>query len=168
MILLALRLGLRSSDVLNLKLSDVDWTNNTLSLVQQKTGEPLTLPLLPEVGNALAAYILNGRPASSSPNIFLRTVAPFTKVTRSVCYESTVRNLKPDLNRENEQHGLHILRRTRASQMLADGISSSMIASFLGHRNMRSIDVYLSTDHANLRDCALTLAGIDTAVEVLV
>ena len=168
MILLALRLGLRSSDVLNLKLSDVDWTNNTLSLVQQKTGEPLTLPLLPEVGNALAAYILNGRPASSSPNIFLRTVAPFTKVTRSVCYESTVRNLKPDLNRENERHGLHILRRTRASQMLADGISSSMIASFLGHRNMRSIDVYLSTDHANLRDCALTLEGIDTAVEVLV
>ena len=52
--------------------------------------------------------------------------------------------------------------------MLADGISSSMIASFLGHRNMRSIDVYLSTDHANLRDCALTLEGIDTAVEVLV
>jgi len=176
MILLALRLGLRSSDVLNLKLSDVDWTNNTLSLVQQKTGEPLTLPLLPEVGNALAAYILNGRPASilngrpasSSPNIFLRTVAPFTKVTRSVCYESTVRNLKPDLNRENERHGLHILRRTRASQMLADGISSSMIASFLGHRNMRSIDVYLSTDHANLRDCALTLEGIGRAVEVLV
>jgi len=168
MILLALRLGLRSSDVTNLKLRDVDWTNNTLSIVQQKTGESLTLPLLPEVGNALAAYILNGRPASRSPNIFLRTVAPFTKVTRSVCYESTVRNLKPDLNRENKQYGLHILRRTMASQMLADGISSSMIASFLGHRNMGSIDVYLSTDHTNLRDCALTLNGIDTTVEVLV
>ena len=168
MILLALRLGLRSSDVLNLKLNDVDWTNNTLSLVQQKTGEPLTLPLLPEVGNALADYILNGRPASSSSNIFLRTVAPFTKVTRSVCYESTVRNLKPDLNREYEQHGLHILRRTRASQMLTAGISSSVIASFLGHRNMHSIDVYLSTDHVNLRDCALTLEGIETTQEVLV
>ncbi len=168
MILLALRLGLRSSDVLNLKLSNLDWSKNTISLVQQKTGEPLMLPLLPEVGNALADYILNGRSASSSSNIFLRTVAPFTKVTRSVCYESTVRNLKPVLNRENEQHGLHILRRTRASQMLTAGISTSMIASFLGHRNMHSIDVYLSTDHANLRDCALTLEGIEPIQEVLV
>ncbi len=168
MILLALRLGIRSSDILNLKLSDVDWNNNTLSLIQQKTGEPLTLPLLPEVGNALAAYILNGRPDSSSPHIFLRTVAPFTNATRSVCYDSTVRNLKPDLYKKTEHHGLHILRRTRASQMLADGISSSIIASFLGHKNMRSIDVYLSTDHVNLRDCALTLEGIETTQEVLV
>ena len=53
MILLALRLGLRKSDIVNIKLGDIDWKNDQISITQQKTGVPVTLPLLPDVGNAI-------------------------------------------------------------------------------------------------------------------
>jgi len=87
MVLLALRTGLRSIDIANLKLLDIKWKAGTIEIVQVKTGQPLILPLLDEVGNAMADYILNGRPYSNEPYIFLRTQAPFQKLSsHSACY----------------------------------------------------------------------------------
>jgi len=73
MAVLALRMGLRSIDICGLRLSDISWEAATISIVQRKTGSPLTLPLPIEVGNALARYILEGRPSCDIPNIFIRT-----------------------------------------------------------------------------------------------
>jgi integrase len=73
MVALALRMGLRSIDICGLRLSDILWEAATISIVQQKTGSPLTLPLPIEVGNALARDILEGSPSCDIPNIFIRT-----------------------------------------------------------------------------------------------
>ena len=62
MILLAFRLGLRDVDICRLRLSSIDWENDQIKVFQKKTGETLTLPLLPDVGNALMEYIVNERP----------------------------------------------------------------------------------------------------------
>lgn len=70
MVLLAMRTGLRSIDIINLKLSNIDWRNKTIVIVQQKNGRPLTLPLLSDVGNALSDYILNARPQTVLPIFF--------------------------------------------------------------------------------------------------
>ena len=43
--LLALSTGLRACDIVNLRLGDIDWRARTVTIVQQKTGNPLTLPL---------------------------------------------------------------------------------------------------------------------------
>src|ERR1035437_7694185 len=87
MFLLALRTGLRSIDIINLKLGDIQWKSNTIEIVQAKTGTPLILPLLTDVGNAIADYILNGRPDSQLPSLFLRTQAPYRKLSgHSACY----------------------------------------------------------------------------------
>ena len=43
--LLALSTGLRACDIVALRLGDVDWRGHTIGIVQQKTGNPLTLPL---------------------------------------------------------------------------------------------------------------------------
>ena len=85
MLLLALRTGLRSIDIVNLKLGDIQWKRNTIEIVQAKTGTPLVLPLLTDVGNAIADYILNGRPDSQQPYIFLRTQAPYRKLSGQFC-----------------------------------------------------------------------------------
>jgi integrase len=87
MFLLALRTGLRSIDIINLKLSDIKWKTNVIEIVQEKTGMPLVLPLLSDVGNAIADYILNGRPYSQLPHIFLQTQAPYQSLAgHSTCY----------------------------------------------------------------------------------
>jgi site-specific recombinase XerD len=87
MVLLAIRTGLRSIDIANLKLLDIKWKTSIIEIVQEKTGRLLILPLLDEVGNSIADYILNGRPDSEEPYIFLRTKAPYQKFSRhSACY----------------------------------------------------------------------------------
>lgn len=76
MMLLAYNTGLRGVDITNLRFNDIDWNSSEIHLIQQKTGIPIALPLDNETGNAIADYILNGRPDSACNNIFLRAVKP--------------------------------------------------------------------------------------------
>ena len=75
---------MRSGDIANLAFSALDFENGVISILQEKTDEPLSLPMLPAVINALADYLKNGRPKSTLPYVFLRTTAPFRKITTSV------------------------------------------------------------------------------------
>ena len=74
--LLALSTGLRSCDIVALRLGDVDWRGHTIGLVQQKTGNPLTLPLPALLLSKLAAYVLGERPHSDDDHLFLRSKSP--------------------------------------------------------------------------------------------
>lgn len=168
MLLLALHLGLRSSDIIHLCLHHIHWKQEKISMVQQKTQKFLDLPLLPEVGNALAEYILHHRPQSSSPYVFLRSSAPYTRLTKSSCYQAITYQLwreKGKNNTENKPFGFHILRRTRASQLLESGSPPSLITSFLGHTQLQSIDPYLAIDSLRLRSCALPMGDLSAILE---
>ena len=74
--MLGAALGLRACDVANLKLSDIDWINGEIKILQLKTSETVVLPLTKGVGEALRDYILNARPATDARHIFLRLQAP--------------------------------------------------------------------------------------------
>ncbi|MGH3398054.1 MAG: tyrosine-type recombinase/integrase, partial [Streptosporangiaceae bacterium] len=63
--LLALTTGLRACDIIALRLADVDWRGHAIAVVQQKTGNPLTLPLPPLVMGKLAGYVLGERPRTA-------------------------------------------------------------------------------------------------------
>jgi len=170
MLLLALRTGLRSIDIVNLKLSDIHWKNNTIEIVQEKTGIPLILPLLAEVGNAIADYILYGRPPSELPYIFLRSLAPHRKLAgRASCYGISCKLMKAAGIRQtnNDRKGFHILRHSLAAKLLSKETPLPIISSILGHRDKDSTMIYLSTDLVHLRTCALGLFGIETAREEL-
>jgi len=170
MLLLALRTGLRSVDIVNLKLGNIHWKSNTIEIVQEKTGIPLVLPLLTEVGNAIADYILNGRPSSQQPNIFLRSQAPYRKLSgRSTCYAIGHKIMKEAGVRQgkNDREGFHCLRHSMAARLLSVETPLPIISSILGHRDQDSTKVYLSTDLAHLRACALGLSGIEIAKEGL-
>lgn len=52
MMVLAAQSGLRACDVVRLELGSIDWRAREIRLVQHKTGEPLSLPLEVESGNA--------------------------------------------------------------------------------------------------------------------
>ena len=90
MTMLALRMGLRSVDICNLCLSDISWKSATISITQQKTGVPMTLPFPLEVGNLLARYILEARPVCDVPNVFVTLKRPYTRLSPSPCYRSTL------------------------------------------------------------------------------
>jgi len=79
---------LRSVDILGLRLSDIDWANDTLCVRQSKTGRSLKIPLSADVGNSLSSYILTERPNADTPVVFLRFQAPHKPLSdhsASVC-----------------------------------------------------------------------------------
>lgn len=169
-LLLALRVGLRCSDIVNLKLGDIRWKSNTIEVMQAKTDAPLILPLLTDVGNAIADYILNGRPDSQQPYIFLRTQAPYRKLAGySACYAICCKIMKKAGIRQGkgDRKGFHCLRHSLAARLLAEEIPLPIISSILGHRDKDSTKVYLSTDLVHLRACGLSLVGIEVTKEEL-
>lgn len=65
-VLLIAETGLRSSDVVSLKLDDLHWDSDQMLVEQYKTGNDVTLPILPNVGNAIIEYLKAGRPVRTS------------------------------------------------------------------------------------------------------
>jgi integrase len=170
MLLLALRTGLRSVDIINLKLGDIQWKRNTIEIVQSKTGSPLVLPLLTDVGNAIADYILNGRPESQQPYLFLHTQAPYRKLSASASgYGISCKVMKAAGIRQGpeDRKGFHCFRPYVASRLLSEETPLPIISSILGHRNKDTTKIYLSTDLVHLRACALDLTGIEVTQEEL-
>jgi len=168
-LLLAARTGLRCSDICNLCLYDIKWKSNTIELAQEKTDRPLVLPLLTDVGNAIADYILNARPKSDSPFVFLRHCAPFKKMNSSACYQIFCKAMGKSSIHQNkgQRKGLHCLRHTIATRLLEKETPLPVISNILGHKSKDSTKIYLSADLKNLKCCALGLKGIEVTKEEL-
>jgi len=154
MMALAANTGLRFVDIANLKLTAVDWRTNTINIVQHKTGQTNTLPLETEVGNAIAEYILNARPQCTSPHIFLRTFAPYTKLKNG---SHIIRKYLPSEDRGLAQIGFHAFRRGMGTRMLESDISVSIISQVLGHSEIDSLKPYLSLSLGKLKECCMRM-----------
>jgi len=157
-LILAATAALRAGDLVTLKLKDVDWQRCEISLVQGKTKEPLVLPLNPISKNALADYILNGRPTSSSPNIFLRSVAPHIELASGVSVACILRGYIKSMGIErklDDGKTLQGIRRMLASNMTISKVPITTISQVLGHKNMDIAKVYISLDMEELKCCTL-------------
>jgi site-specific recombinase XerD len=155
-LLLAAILGLRASDIANLKFENVSWENSNLSITQFKTGKELELPLLPEIGNAIIEYLRYGRPKSDLPYIFLLANSPFTKTSQSVITQIARKAFKQaKIDTSNKHHGAHAFRHSLATLLLEDSVKLPVISEILGHENTESTRYYLRVDLQALRKCAL-------------
>ena len=155
-LLLAARLGLRVSDIRNLKETDFDWDGHKLSITQVKTGEPLVLPIPNDVGWAVIDYLKNARPTGDSlPNsIFLRVTAPYEPLKNlDNVFIRYMREAKIPYERLTH-HGLHILRHSLATHMLDEGIDISTIQGILGHINIDTTRKYTGINVRQLKECA--------------
>jgi site-specific recombinase XerD len=156
MLLLATRLGMRSGDIVNLTFSSLDFSNDTISITQEKTGEPLTLPMIPAVKTALADYLKNGRPKSGQPYVFLRANAPFEKITASVIRFETNRYFsKAGINITDKKHGPHVFRSSLASSMINHLVSYDVVRKILGHTDPDAVKHYARVDIERLREYAI-------------
>lgn len=157
-LLMVARYGLRCSDIKNLKLENLHWENNTIQFQQHKTGNSVIFPMLGDVGWALIDYLKNGRPITGSEYIFVRHNAPFMEFAPNSAMNRIlvkyIRDSGIPISRETPS-GMHSLRHTLASTLLAENVPLPVISEILGHSNMKSTEVYLHIDHVRLRECAL-------------
>lgn len=157
-LLLVARLGLRVSDIRNLKLADFDWAKRKIHIVQIKTREPLELPLLDDVGWAIIDYLKNGRPKTDSDTVFVKhspNGGPFSdRNTLHTILHKNMRYAGLEIPK-TEHRGLHSLRSTLARTMLESGASLPTISEVLGHRSTLSTSHYLKINMEALRKCPI-------------
>jgi integrase len=157
-ILLICRLGLRGVDVKGLRLADLNWSANRISVVQAKTGRRVQLPLLKDVGWAIIDYVRDGRPVSDCPEVFVRHTAPIGPFSdQDHLHQILVKHARlahVHLS-EERRHGMHSLRHTLATRLMEEGTPIEQIADILGHQSVQSTGVYLKSSLGLLSQCAL-------------
>lgn len=162
--LLAEQTGLRACDVVNLKREDIDWRAWEIRIIQQKTGKPLSLPLSPESGNAIADYLLNARPESNLPYIFLCHVGMLRPIdNRSASAMVTKYMRRAKIISDIPRRGFHSFRRSFGTRLLQNEIPLELLRQLLGHSKIDSAKPYLSVDELGLKNCALGLVPCEMA-----
>jgi site-specific recombinase XerD len=157
-LLIVVRLGLRVSDIRNMRLINLHWKRKVIRLDMMKTKKEIELPLLDDIGWAIIDYLQNGRPESNCDRVFIRHRAPHGPVGEN---ESFYRELHrymtvAGITAPLDSHcGLHSLRNTLASNMLEVKTALPIISETLGHRSIHTTSIYLKIDLDGLRMCAL-------------
>lgn len=153
-ILLASRMGLRSGDIVKLKIGDVQGKKE-LNIIQQKTRKTLHLPIIEDVSAAIDDY-LTVRPSSMAKEIFINVYAPYNPISTG-----TIRNLlkkymvAADIDVGNRKKGPHALRSSLASSMVNDDVSYETVRKVLGHSSNNAIKHYARIDVEKLRQYSL-------------
>ena len=149
------RLGLRAAEVANLELGSVDWRAGEM-VIRGKGHRVDRLPLPVDVGEALAAYLADGRPRSTCRTLFLTSHAPqramHSQTVSGVVRYACVRAHLPPM-------GSHRLRHTLASELLRRGAALPEIGQILRHRNLTSTTIYAKVDRVTLRAVAQPWPG---------
>jgi integrase len=162
-LLLAARTGLRPGDIAGLRLSDIDWRQGLITVTQRKTATVLTLPLLADVGAAIAEYLLHGRPAGADDDhVFLRCQAPYVALTSANLYHVAAGAFArtETASHDGAGRGMRVLRASLATRMLENDTPLPVISQALGHRGIGTATHYLAADETRMRACCLDFAGI--------
>ncbi len=156
-LLLLARLGLRSCEVARLELGDLDWRAGLLR-VRGKGGGEACLPLPADVGEAIAAYLRDGRPRAESRAVFLTLLAPVRPLRSCSVGAAVARGCERTGQRPV---GPHRLRHALAADMLRRGAALPEIGQVLRHRDLASTAVYAKVDLAALRSVAPCWPGAE-------
>jgi len=145
--------GLRASDVINLRLADINWKAKTLHVRRTKNGNFQRFPLERETAASILRYVKNVRPKCSCPNLFVTLNPPF----RPICNASLWRITSFRFRRygiDCRPRGPHALRYACAERLLERGLSFKEISEFLGHQGLQSVRIYTKCDIKLLRQVA--------------
>ena len=164
MILTTARLGLRVSDLRGLELGDLDWRAKQITIVQHKTGRPLRLPLLEDVGWAIIDYIRDGRPETACRKVFVKHRHPFDAFGSSSSVATRLPRYAARAGIEfppGRVCGMHSLRGALAVAMIGGGTPIPVVSAVLGHASSDTTQAYyLRFDVERLRGCALDVEDV--------
>ncbi len=151
--------GVRSGQVRALRLEQIDWAPNRILFEATKRGKDSCLPLTTEVGESLLDYLQYSRPASSYPEVFLTSRAPYHPLPHSSSLSAIIERRILAAGIEISSKGAHVFRHGFATRMLEQGHSLKAIADVLGHRYLGTTFLYTKVDFDHLKQVALEWPG---------
>jgi len=153
MLLLLAVYGLRRGEVCALRLEDLDWENEVISVRRPKIRRSHQYPLTRAVGDAILRYLREVRPRSPFREIFLTINAPIRPISPTRLYWAVRRRLNT-LGIELPHLGPHCLRHACATRLLGEGLAIEEIGQHLGHRCVDATQIYAKVDLPGLREVA--------------
>ena len=160
MILLGYGNGFRAGDVVNLTRKDIAWKSGEIHIVQGKNDIPLKLTLNTTTMNAIADYILNGRPECEYDNVFLTVARPYRPLVAS--------GLSTMMTTLSKKAGItiipgrsfHGLRRSYAINLAEAGTELDLISQMLGHQTFECDRQYLTFNREQTLFCAMDFSMV--------
>jgi integrase/recombinase XerD len=147
-------LGLRTSEVVRLKLDDIDWCAGVVQ-IRGKGRRIDAMPLPALTGRAIAAYLRNGWRKTADRTLFVRIHPPLDQPVRASTIRAAVRNAARRGGLDSRLTGPHILRHTLATRLVRNGASIKDIADVLRHRSLDTTAIYAKVDLASLATVAM-------------
>ncbi len=158
LLLLLARLGLRAGEVIALQLGDVRWREGEI-IVRGKGKVHDRMPLLPEIGDALALYIQKDRPTGVSRHVFICRRAPHRGFSNPSSVAAIVTRALGRAGLTPPTRGAHLLRHSLATTMVKRGASFAEIGQVLRHRSPSTTEIYAKVDLGALREIARSWPG---------
>lgn len=158
-LLLLARLGLRANEVATLTLDDIDWRASEI-LIRAKGRQRARMPMPPDVGAAIVAYLRNDRPKTSCRRLFVRTLAPHVGFASGCAITEIAKTALDRAGIEGCAHrGAHIFRHSLATELLRSGATLSEIGQMLRHKHHDTTRIYAKVDIDALRTLSLSWPG---------
>ena len=158
-LMIGMNTALRACDILSLRISDIDWKEKLIKVVQRKTRVEHLHSVDVGTLNAVFRYLKDARPKNTTTNtIFVSTIAPYGSLTSSVCNDALIRA-------GSSASDFHRLRRTYATDSIAGGATLEETAELLGQSDTRSLHRYVSLDGERMRLCPLSLKEAGLTME---
>ncbi len=152
--------GFRAGEVVRLRLNDLDWEHELLTVRRSKSGRSHIYPFSRVVGAALIRYLREARPPAPLREVFVTRRPPFRPMDRGTLYLIVARRLRA-VNPSLVHYGPHALRHACATHLLEQGLSLKEIGDHLGHRHADTTRIYAKVDFARLRQVAdFDLGGV--------
>ena len=160
MLILMAYLGLRASEVVNLHISDIDFTTREILIRKTKTMRARKVPLTIEIAEILIDYIKNGRENAKYDELFLRTKAPHTPLIAPSAPGTMIRKYLEESGLKVPKKGTHLLRHSLATHLINNGSTLKEIADLRGHINIQSTTIYAKVQVERLKNVALPFPAI--------
>lgn len=157
-LLLLSRLGLRANEIALLRLDDIDWHSGRIT-VHGKGRRQTSVPLLAQIGSALADYLKHARPMSDSRRVFLRSLAPHSAFATSSGISMIAVSALTRAGLEVRRKGTHIFRHTLATELLQAGATLPEIGQVLRHEHHDTTRLYAKVDINALSGLGLPWPG---------
>jgi site-specific recombinase XerD len=145
--------GLRSGEVSGLRLEDVNWESEIISITRPKQRRAQEYPLVSAAGESILRYLQRGRPNSPQREMFLTFKAPHRRLSQGAIYHLVSTRLRA-LGIHVPRSGPHSLRHACAGHLVAERFSLKEIGTHLGHSSASATRIYAKVDMVGLREVA--------------
>ena len=158
-ILLAYCTGLRGADIIRLKLSDIDWKAQKLSIVQSKTHTQIIAKLNGQTMNAMADYILEARPKCNVAELFVTSRAPYRALSSGFGKMIDKYSKKAGV-RKIRMRAFHSLRRSFETVMVTKGVPIETASQMMGHKTIAEDKPYITHDKSKVAFVAIDFTDV--------